>query len=421
MTDNKDKSKKIRPKYDFWHYPKKWRNLSQKQFERLSEKQSSYMRIRNQENAKSDAAQKLVDDRQPIAKRHQPETNAQVAVKIIVTGVGAVMYVTVASIFASNLGKVRVPVSLIGGGILSFMVDKLATKAITNKAIKENAKATIQGIKEEKKNSAQGNDVFPLKMEYYDEKINVIEGIEDQFLQEKYPTNAVGAIALNTVEFGTAFWLMSNVTIFGGGIPFLVKPLVSSLPVLFTWGFAIYQKDAFELPKHYHEQMPVYQKYLFPKLDTPAQVLVNKEREDFLIDAEVNNILAYNPVHASPEIARRQADIEYSRNAIRQLEKSCNQEILERAKKLQKDIDSLPSQYTFDENKTKGLSINEIKQMKNKWEKEKQEWIKEETEKLQKNADYDMKAIKAAYDLEIKGWKEHIDNLQSNDDDNITA
>lgn len=383
---------------DKWSFIKKYLRISRKNIDKLSDKQLSYIFYRNTENAHSDAAQKLIDSRSPIASKYRPETNGQTAVKIIVVSVGAMMYVTAAGIFAGNLGKFRLPASLIGGGILSFIVDRSATKAVTNKGIENKTKTMVKSIEKEAQLSAK--DGNPLIDNYFDEQVRFVHKIEGENLpyQHNLPVNGLAAASLNVVEFGTALWLMSNVTMFGGGIPLIVRPILSSLPVLFTWGFALYQRESFELPQHYAQLMPIYGKYVLSI--TTTELLINQEYQDSLVDAEINNIIDPASPYPDPQSARNQANKDYCHYVIGQLEKSHQQAISMIENQLKQDLNNVASQYQ------PIAGLNEQQQNERK-----QQWMAEEQEKIEESAQNELKSLESEFNAEINVWQRRIDEL----------
>lgn len=373
-------------------------NLNKTSSERLSNDQRGQISERTTQKARSDVAKRLINSRSAIAGKHQPESNGQIAARIIVTGIGSVMYVTAASIFAGSLGKLTLPASLVGGGILSFIVDRCATKAITNKGIEDNTKATIKSLETEAKSLDLQDSPFLQK--YYQEQRRFVVEIEGENLpyKGKIPTNTIAAASLNTLEFSTACWLLSGATVFGGSIPIVVLPILSSLPVLFTWGFALYQREAFELPEHYADLMPSYNKYVF--VQTSNQDLINQEYQDVLLNAEVSNVIDQSNPYPTPQSAKSQANSQYCNFIIGQLQRNRDDRLSAIKQQLQNDLNNVNSQYK----PLAGLNYSQQEQAK-------ADWNTKEADRLQKTAHSEIEFIQNTFNAEINVWQRRIDEI----------
>lgn len=383
---------------DFWFFPKKCRKMNQDTNEKLVNDDLAYIRNRNTANAHSDASQKLIDVRTQIAKKNDSQSNWQIFVKMIVIGSGAFMFVNAASVLTAKLGKFSFPASIIVGGIASVALDHCATKAITNKGIKDNTKTVVETLKEEKKLHFQDN--HPLTNEYFDEQQRFVFKIEGDKLGYKHeiPFNAGIAVFLNVLEFTSAFILLSSVNMLSGGIPLVARPILSSLTILFTWGFALYQRENFELPEHYADLMPIYHKYVFS--NPSNEVLINQEYQDVLMDAGINYVIDPANPYPNKKVARNQANKDYCNYVIGQLEKSHKNQISIIEKELKQDLNDVASPYK----PIRGLNDKEQNERK-------KQWIAEEKERLNENAQNDLKSIESAFNAEINVWQRRINEI----------
>ncbi|MGK7872513.1 MAG: hypothetical protein AB4426_04145 [Xenococcaceae cyanobacterium] len=402
------KSSQLNP----WEKVQEWMKLPDDKLKILGGSKLTKLRKKTKKYAQSELAYKRIEEISPIAKCRHSES-AKVTALIIVTTAGALTFASAMLVFASNLGRMRVPAALVGGGACSFLVDKLATSSLTNLRRRQSAQKTIDSLARQKSEASGKVEANELVEEYYDDQISLVKHIEGLYLESQFPLNATLAGMLSAAEYVTAFWIVSQ---FGalGGIPIPVRAIAASLPVVLTYAASAIQSQSFGLPDHYHSLILRYQPYCFPPLGVPSdevnKLLVNEECGDVVLDAGIQNILDSNPAprNATPEMAELEAEIEYCKGIISQLERGCKDAVSARRKQFKADKESLADKFPGTLN-LEGLSALQVAAAREKFEQEREKWLNRKLRELEKDLDEDILRITSDYEDEINKLNQHIE------------
>ena len=316
---------------NLWNFVEQWMQIRPKLFEKIGNPRQDLLKDRVVEYAEAKGAAERLRELEPLTEKLPSET-LKLNVTIFITVVGALTYGRAVSIIAAALPPAFLyPTSILGGGIASFVVDALATGALTNYVRLFYSRAKQQHIRELRadREEKSGGKLSFLEEVFWQERINLLKRLEISVQFRKFPFNVLLAVLLSVVEYTTAFWVVSN--FFANNVPVILMAAASTLPVILTWAAANIKSQRFGLPEYAYELWPKYRDYLQPPADYEEEELENwyKDRdfEDRRLDKGVRFLVEemYSPKCPTVQAAELKFAIDYYKQRIEEAKNEQNQ------------------------------------------------------------------------------------------------
>lgn len=394
----------------------KWKNIDSLNLKRFGVERLALMKRQVKEYGK----QKAVENRIPELKREarrRPLPTTKLIIAIITAIAGAMIFGSAMRVFASNLGSFALPAALLGGGLMGYAIDELATRASTNYACRQYTLCTFKNLSMARKRelSQGGNDIVRA---YFEAQIEVIQRIEGNALEKTFPVNFILAGLLSLAEYSTAFWLISQLGLFDT-IPIIVQLIIAGLPVILTWVISRIKAQKFGIPEYAADLLSQYYKSGLINIDDSLEESQRLAEEQYLtdarLDAGIRSILdeSSNPKYSTPRLAELDFIVEYQQSKVQDIKDRCLKELEGIEKRFDEQIRNLPDRFSAPEIEEKERTHQDIRSQEKKIENLKREWVQEETQKIQEKLDLESKRLKAKYQIVEQEYQQKVEKAQS--------
>lgn len=395
------------PTNDPWHHEQKWLDMDRRVWERLDEHRRMEIEQKIKTYARSTLAHRLFMKRQEAAKR-EISSDVQSAIKVVVTVSGAFTYGAGMRVITAGLGVLALPAGLVGGAIASFIVDRLAVEANTNRLKKEQVQQIQRAIKQQLQQAQRRENPRPGQILFYQAQWELLEEVEGDALQRSFPTKALWAIALSAIEYAVAIWIVQNIGVLAA-IPLPIRLVVASLPVVLTHAAALVQAQAFEMPRYARELLPHYHNALEPHPDLPVAEVqrwyLSQDYSNGGLAAWIANQFDRHATEPEPPLARLAYEREFIERGIQQLDAQAKQAKKEREEKGDRAIAALPGQFQEPWVDKTGRTEMELARIQRELDRKREQWVKAKTKEIQEQVQREVERLQEDYDSSIASWR----------------
>jgi|GEM_PF-4924325 len=324
------------------------------------------MKVKVSQYAKVSTAVERITDLEVEADKSKSDGN--LIATIIVTVLGSFFYARGAYILFSALGTLAFFPALIAGLGASFVVDWLATTALTNRIYSTHKQQVVEQAKQRFKNHKEGSnqEISELKKYFFDEKIFYINDIENISIMIKgIPSNVILALLLNAIEYASALFVINQIFASALEIPFYMQMILGLLPVALTWAAANIKAQSFGLFDYYEKSIKLYQReLLLPFGEEEKEWLEDLEFEDNKLNAGIQILLRETIDENFPTADSAEYKYESNNAQEEQLNYKYDQEeeISERNKKYQEDKTKLDEDWAKEIGRRIGKMRADIKE-----------------------------------------------------------
>lgn len=397
-----------------WRYEEKWLGMIVSVWKRLDQQRQEALEQKIKTYARSRLAYQILLALKHLAER-MISSDVQAVIKVIITVAGGFTYGAGMRVITSGLGIFALPAGLLGGAIASFIVDRLAVAANTNRLKKEQVIRRLQILYQQLQEAKNQAEPRPLQILFYETQIKLVQEIEGEALQKSFPTKAVWAVGLSLIEYAVALWIVQNVALLAI-IPLPIRMVVAALPVVLTHAAALAQALAFEMPRYARELMPLYRNELVPEPNLSAVEIQRwqlfQEFENGQLDAWMGNLFDRHPMEPNPPLARLAFAREFIEEGIQQLHAQAQSAERDRWEAYERDVAALPSQFPAPMVDEAGRTELEIARIKRDIDRQREHWIKVRTEELKQQAEQDVERLRDDYNGTISVWQLELSQVK---------
>lgn len=383
----------------------KWMNLDELSIKRFGTERLAIIRRQIMEYGK----RIVIENRLPELSREarkKPLSNTKLVVKIVTAIAGAMIFGSAMRIFASSLGNLALPAALIGGSLMGYGIDELATRASTNYACRQYTCNILERISVAKNRELAlgGNELVKA---YWEGQIRVIQTVESAALDKQFPINVALAGFLSLLEYTTAFWIINQMGLFDQEGD-LIQIVIAGLPVVLTWVIARIKSQIFNLPEYANDLIQRYKELnLVHREKTMEETQLLAEDEYFTnaqIDSGIRAILdeGSNPKYYTPRLAELDFAVDYYTSKIQEAEDEYVSLSESLETKFNHEVEALSDSFTPLHVHQRERTSKQIEVQQGKLDQQKQEWIEVETKKLKNKLERDKSHIKEKYLTNLK-------------------
>lgn len=395
-----------------WHHEEKWLEIERSFWERLGDacRQTLIQRVKTY--ARSKIAYQVLQQLKPIADRLLSR-DVQAAIKVVITIAGAFTYGTGMRVITSPLGVFALPAGLIGGAIASFIVDRLAVEANTNRLKQEQARGRIHRL--ERQLQEVNPQRKPLWIEFYRAQRQLVHEVEGPALQRSFPRNAVFAMILSVMEYAVALWIVQNMGILAM-IPLGLRLALAGLPVFITHAAALAEAIAFEMPQYARELIRMYRNRLVPHPSLSPTDVDQWRLEQALVNggltARMTNLFDCHPMEPTPPLAQLAFEREFFTDGIEQLgaQKVTAERDLWNA--YEQAVKALPAQCPIPEPDLTGRTELEIVRKQRQVAQDRLRWVEEKTALLRQETEQKVEQLRKDYQAATGLWQTALGQVE---------
>jgi hypothetical protein len=405
---------------DIWAAPMKWLQINPEQIAHIGEPRLQFVTQRIIDLARSEVSSQRMMELQMLASKATNDNNKRI-ISVIVTLVGAWTYGSGIKIFAASLGQFAIPAIAIGGLLASFGVHVLATMSLTNYLRSIYAKKTLSKLWNQKELDRENKGVrfSDFLNTYWDSKLQLLREIEEVGDGKELPVNAIGGILLSIIEYVCSFAMIDQIAVISE-IPFPIKLIAATLPVVITWVASLIQSQKFEIPDEYANLWSQYKvefDKIYPSENLDEEAINNWYEERLFDDNRTNSGLQIilsnndNQQHLTPELAELHFDIEYYQARAEQYQEDKEEDIQEHKRYYEREIEKLLKTQASEAFRPQSGIGNIERQMKeNQWLQEQQKRFTEERQKREDKLAQDLVKIMEGWEKRIEKCKTIVDN-----------
>lgn len=310
---------------------------------------------------------------------------------------GAIMLGSTLRLLFNGLGSIALPASFLGGMIMGYIIDELATNTLNDYIFSQFTAATCERINTamQFKNVKNGNEFLKA---YWDTQLEVIHAVEGSIFNRQVQIYAIFAGFLSLIEYVGAFWIVKEAELFGNQDIF-IQAILAGLPVIMTWAIALLKSQKFGIPEYASSLIKRYRELNLIPVEKTEEELEDKYSTIAQLDAGIQAVLekSANAKHLTQSLAELAFDSEYFKTKIQELENKYLYEIDNLKREFDEDIQNLPDNFPEPDLDIADLTDDQIAYENKELANRKEKWIEQETKNIQQSKQNKLKQAEEKY------------------------